>query len=542
MKSTDKRKILLMNSHSREGVYVTPAMGIFKIAEFARIRGVACDILDYDIDDDAVFLENAERGDYCVIAMSVTHYQMEADLDRLWKFRRCAEKSEKPVIIAGGGQEAAMNYEQWLDAALDIVFMGFAEVIFHEFCRRVIEVDGRKSFDLGALADGINGVAYRSNEGNLLFRFADTLSHAAFSEMFYDNVIEMDVPYQKYWDYVRSSYKDTATGGGDFIYEHVRLYGTSHCPRRCGFCSSQTFLAFSQEAIPRIAMLSADQLVSLVVHHCQKYGARLAIFSDDDFLVGPGVGVKRAMAFCAGMIAEKKAGNLPTDFRFHFQARVADLLTRHQLNIPLLQALFDAGCMGCSLGVETFSERLLRSPSINKIGVTVKDCRNVLDAMLDIGLVPQINVILGPPESTVEDLLDTIKAALEYVERGADVALVTRVEVYPGAPLASDPNYPYYTRTWTNPHTGQSIEIVDYFKSWDPVIDRVCGNFNETRDAEISAVKRQCGWSGRTGSKRIIAFCSILAVLRLLDQREMIEHVSRSMEDTVRQAELQIAV
>lgn len=238
MSQKGKRKVLLMNSHSREGVYVTPAMGIFKIAEYARNRGIEVDILDYDIDDDAEFVMNAERGEYYVIAMSVTHYQMEADLERLWKFRKCAESSGNPVIIAGGGQEATMNYKQWLDAALDITFFGFAEVVFFEFCRRALENDG-KPFDLSVLSEGLKGLAYKSDGGEHVFRFAETLGPEAFQEMFYDNVLEMDVPYQKYWDYLRTSFDSMDVGGAGFIFEHVRLYGTSHCPRRCGFAAAR---------------------------------------------------------------------------------------------------------------------------------------------------------------------------------------------------------------------------------------------------------------------------------------------------------------
>lgn len=532
---TGQRKILLMNSHSREGVYVTPAMGIFKVAEFARKRGIDCDILDYDIDDDSEFIKNAERGEYAVIAMSVTHYQMEADLERLWMFRKCAEKSGNPVIIAGGGQEAAMNYEQWLDAALDIVFLGFAEVTFYEFCRRVLDAD-RKLFDLSALADGLKGMTYRDQGGKLVFHYADTMDHDKFRGMFYDSVLEMDVPYQKYWDYLRQSFKGRDVGGAGFIFEHVRLYGTSHCPRRCGFCSSQTFLPFSQEATPKISMLDADQLVHLVVHHYQKYGAKLVIFSDDDFLVGPGVGARRALSFCKGIIAAKKSGDLPSDFHFHFQARIADVLTRHQINMELLQALVDAGCMGCSLGVETFSEKLIKSPSINKIGVTVTDCRDVLNAMLDIGMVPQINIILGPPESTVEDLIDTIKVVAEFIEKGADIALVTRVEVYPGSPLSMNRKYPYHSRTWTNPHNGQSIEIADYFKSWDQDIERVCTNFNKARDAELDLIKKRYGWENQIIHKRIVAFGSIIAILKILERPDLLRDISGVMERIIQQS------
>lgn len=531
MSAAIERKILLINSHSREGVYVTPAMGLFKIAGYLKKNGIGCDVLDYDIDDDRDFLTEAASGAYAVIGMSVTHFQMESDLERLWKFRKAAESSGLPCVIAGGGQEATMNYEQWLNAALDIVFFGFAEETYFSFCQRVFQ-SGVDKPKLDDLADGLDGVAYFDRQKNLISRAAAPLTKEKFSQLFFDNIFDLDVPYEKYWQYLRNKYKAWAVGGADFIYEHVRIYGTSHCPRRCGFCSSQTFLPFSQDPLPKILMLEAEQYVQLIVYHYQKFGARMVTFSDDDFLVGSGVGAKRAIDVAKGILREKQSGNLPQDFKFHFQARIADVIFKRQLNTELLDSLAEAGCIGFSVGVETFSEKLIKSPSINKVGITVKDCRWVLDAMLEHGLVPQINVILGTPETNVEDLVETIMAAAEYVEKGADIALVTRVEVYPGAPLADNPDYPYHCRNWTNPYTGEIVEISDYFQCWDPEIDRMCENFNEAKDQELRAIKKEFGWEGQTVHKRIVAFANLLAVGKLLHRTDIIERIEGLLDES----------
>jgi radical SAM superfamily enzyme YgiQ (UPF0313 family) len=507
-------------------------MGLFKIAGYLKKNGIGCDVLDYDIDDDRDFLTKAASGTYAVIGMSVTHFQMESDLERLWKFRKVAESSGLPTVIAGGGQEATMNYEQWLNAALDIVFFGFAEETYFSFCQRVLKCDVDKP-KLDDLADGLNGVAYFDNHKNLISRAAVPLTKEKFSELFFDNIFDLDVPYEKYWQHLRKNYTAWAVGGAGFIFEHVRIYGTSHCPRRCGFCSSQTFLPFSQEPLPKIIMLDAEQYVKLIVYHFQKFGARMVTFSDDDFLVGSGVGAKRAIDVAKGILREKQSGNLPQDFKFHFQARIADVIFKRQLNTELLDSLAEAGCIGFSVGVETFSEKLLKSPSINKVGITVKDCRWVLDAMLERVLVPQINVILGAPETNVEDLVETIMAAAEYVEKGADIALVTRVEVYPGAPLAKNPDYPYHNRIWTNPYTGDSVEISDYFQCWDPVIDRMCEGFNEAKDQELHAIKQRFGWEGQTVHKRIVAFANLIAVGKLLRRPDIVERIDGLLNETL---------
>ena len=67
-----------------------------------------------------------------------------------------------------------------------------------------------------------------------------------------------------------------------------------------------------------------------------------------------------------------------------------------------------ASFLSIGLGVETFSDRLLKCPSINKKGLTSADSLKVIDAMLSTKIVPQINIIIGIPESTPDELADTL--------------------------------------------------------------------------------------------------------------------------------------
>ncbi len=532
--SSVQRSVLLLNSHSRDGVYVSPPVGLVKIANVLRKGGVACDILDYDIDDEAPFLEKARRGAYAVIGMSVTHFQMEADLDRVWKFRQTALQSGRPSWIVGGGQEAAMNFRQWLDVALDLIFLGFAEKTFLEFCRRVLaqEAEGDARGPLSLLTADMDGVAFLRDDGGTVFRPAGALEPALFKELFFDNVMELDVDYAKYWNRVRADFESETVGAADFVFENVRLYTSSHCPRRCGFCSSQTFLPFSQDGASRILSVAPEQLIALLHRYKDRYGARMIQFSDDDFGIGAGAGMQRVTEFCRLVIEEKAQGTIPRDFRFSCQARVADFLVRGEVTEDALAAMARAGFLGLSLGVETFSQKLLKAPSINKVGVTVADCRKVLDAALRQGLVPQINIILGIPESTPDDLVETMLETCACIEKGCDVALVTRVEVYQGSPMSTNPDYTVRWRHWTNPHDGREVAIADYFEPRDPVIAHVCDHFKTAMAAELQAIKKERGWEGKTAHKRIVAFANLIAVSRLLERPDLVKRFQDAVEAT----------
>ena len=153
-----------------------------------------------------------------------------------------------------------------------------------------------------------------------------------------------------------------------------------------------------------------------------------------------------------------------------------------------------------------------------------EDIEKVLDGMLNIGMVPQINILICVPESTPQDVIDSMMATCEYIEKGCDVAVRGRLEVYPGAPLAENPLYGQAIREWKNSYTGQTLEIVDHFIPFDPKVAYICRNFDTLMDEELQNIKSMFGWEGQNVHKRIIGFSSLIAISKLLDRPDLAEH------------------
>jgi len=182
-----------------------------------------------------------------------------------------------------------------------------------------------------------------------------------------------------------------------FFVKTVRLYTSSHCPWKCGFCSSHSFLRMSnatveqEEKIPKkpkngelvsmnalattgsqphpVYRISPEQIYDIIVRHYDKYNPRVFLFNDDAFWDGNDRGFNHIMALCDLIIEGKRKGRIKQDIIFNCQAKVGDFIIKkptRRLHDELIVKLKEAGFYHFGTGVETFAERLLMVPSINR--------------------------------------------------------------------------------------------------------------------------------------------------------------------------------
>ncbi len=533
-------KVLLVTLKAAPGFNIAPSIGIHQLQQYLEQRGIGCEVLDREFEDEEPYVEKARNGAYAVIGLSVSHLHMTVDLTLLWRFRMAVEEGGGKCVFVAGGQEATMNARQWLELGVDLIFKGFAEKTLFSFCERL---DGDslvfgKPIDLAGLADGIPGIAYLDGEGELVSVAAPPLTREVFRELCFEQVLTNDVPYHKYWDRVRDDSADTTLGAADFFVENVRVYTTSHCPRKCGFCNSQSFLPWSQDASMPIIQLTAEEVVGLIVMYVDRYGARSFLFSDDDFPVGNRAGLARVGEICHRVIELKESGRIPGDIRFSCQARIADFLLRDGykrkvVNRDLLALMARAGFMSFGLGVETWSDRILKVPSIYKLGIELSDCRDVIEAMLELGLVPQINLILGIPEYTVDELATTMEAAIDFILDGCDIAMTKLMWAWPGAPLHEGGAYPMTYKKWTNPWTGQEALISDYFIPHDPKIARIIERFDRAAAAELKEAVKRRDWNGKIVHKRVVNLTGFIAIAKLIERTDIAERYEKLLDDVI---------
>lgn len=521
-------RVLLVSAKAKQGYNIAPPLGLYQLRLFVCERGVDCELLDRELDDPQPYLERAEAGEFDIIGFSVTHFNMLEDLELLHAFRSASTRSGRRGLILAGGPEATINHAQWLGLGVDMIIVGFGEKPLLELCERVRRLDrlDMADLDLPALVAGMDATCYVGKDGDIVYTPARAFQVGEFRELFYHQILKLDLPYQRYWDRQRAEWSDPEVGGADFIIENVRLYTTSHCPRNCGFCNTQTFLPMSMQQKVPITWLAAEDVASLVEHFCARFGATSFLFSDDDFPVGNRLGLERLSRFCELVLEMKSAGRILPNVRFSCQARIMDFILpgpERAVNLALLELMAKAGFMSMGMGVETFIDRALRAPSINKVGCTSGDIHNVLGAMLDVGLVPQVNQILGIPEYTPEELLESMEHVVHYYSRGCDSAVIKYVWALTGAPIYGKNLYEVVYKKWTNPVTGEDIKEADYYKPYHPEVARAMELIDDAAAEELKKVVDAQGWHGKTVHKRIIGMTTLLAVFRLLGRDDLAE-------------------
>ncbi|MBF0382243.1 MAG: hypothetical protein HQL69_14560 [Magnetococcales bacterium] len=526
-------RVLLLTSMSERGVNMTPPIGLHRLRFYLAQRGISCDVVDFAIEDSDKSLLDVKRGLYHIIGIQVTHFQIITDLELLWLYKDASRQCRHNVLMIAGGQEATMNHKQWLEVGIDLIGLGFAEKVMYEIASimatHITDAGPKAPIDVGQLFGELNGVAFLDNHGQAVYRPAQHMDEDEFRQLNYNQVKKMDIPHLEYWELVRAQRADLfVTGERRYTYETVRLYTSSHCPRRCGFCSSQNFFPISLGQKSPILMLTASEVFDLIIYHIETYGAKAFLFTDDDFAVGNRSGLERFKNLCNIIIAGKKSGQIPAELRFIFQARIADFLIRtndtkkqHEINFELLDLISTAGFRNVGLGVETFSENLLFAPSINK-RVTSKACHDVINAMLKRKMVPQIYIIIGIPESSCEELVDSMDAAIDYMDKGCDVGMVTQLRAYPGSPLVQNPEYKIAYKSWQHPDTGKIHKFMDYFIPGDPVMKVVAANIKEEALVELEKAVSDNNLDDTTiWPKSLIGVTAFMAAARLLNRMDV---------------------
>jgi len=528
-------RVLLVIGKSQSGNTISPPIGLYKLKNYLHQRNISCDVLAMDLHSIDSALEKTRCGNYQIIGFSLSHWSLIDDLAALWQFREAASQLDNPPLFIAGGQEAAMNAKQCLQMGIELIFLGFAEKTLYEFCVRYRDIQAAvRRIPVEEIAGSLEGLAYLNSDGQMVFREATALNQQYFEDISYQQLFSMEVPYREFWEALRQKQSDTSLGS-TFVFEFVRIYTASHCPRRCGFCNSQSFLPISQGCPTKIIHLSADQISDLLLFYIDYYGARGFFFSDDDFPLGNKSGIQRVEQLCDLILEHKACGRMRSATNFSCQARIADFLLpkvgdKREVNIPLLKLMASAGFNSIAMGVETFSDRLLRVPSINKIGVNSNNCFDVLDAMLNAGMTPLINIILGIPEATRSELLDTLRIAVYYVTKGCEINVSGPLYALPGAPMLQHSNYQIAYRQWTHPETHQTFSIENYFIPEDALVAKVSANYETEFETHLELLAIKHNWNGKIIHKRAKNVLAIIVATRLLGDFDLADQFEEILD------------
>lgn len=337
-----------------------PDLALGYIAEFLQSNGVEYDILDLSLGygfEDIIKKVNAFQPDLIGIAMKSYRYK-----DSYALIARI--KNQFPAIpIAVGAAHISTEKEKVLEecTAIDFGVVKEGEETLLELCQ-------------GKSLPEIKGIIYREN-GKMIFT----------GERLFRRDIQ-SLPWPKYEKFELKKY----------WYPGMVVLSSRGCPEKCTFC-----------AVPLVSgnwwrFRSPESMIEEANYWYEK-GYRRLEYLDDNFSLD----LNRIHKFCDLVEKNNLKGmifNVPQGVR-------AD-----RVNRQLLQRMKEVGFISIAFGVEVGNEKMLQ---LVKKGETLGTIEKAIQDALEVGFDIHLNMMVGFPDQTVEDVEETFSFALKYPIRWA---------------------------------------------------------------------------------------------------------------------------
>jgi radical SAM superfamily enzyme YgiQ (UPF0313 family) len=429
--------------HCGEYTFLAPPLGVWRLTGVLEAAGVRAKVFDPNCcsgPPQRALEKELLQGGWDVIGMSTTGMTLRFDLELAHLARRMAPNA----LIVAGGMEATFKPELMFELGpFDLVVLGEGE-------RPLLELAAR--LRSGAPTGGISGTAERGRDGRTLRLPQQALARTELRDAIFSTPYEK-MPYAAYWDRLESAYQIGALPSKAAREAHlaeirsVRLITLNYCPMGCTFCSATNFLHHAQGNVAAIARLAADECVSMIERIVAAHPrVRTIIFQDDIFTFTQD---HRVLPLCAAIVDAKKSGALPPTLQFISTNRI------DAMSVERLQAMRRAGFRVLGFGIESFSPRVLAE--FNKAQIH-RHIEPMLNAALDAGITPFLDLILSSPRAHLHDVAETLREAYRWLRRGCEIGMYPYVIPFSGASLAQDASLLPYTVSARRRVAGTSVE------------------------------------------------------------------------------------
>lgn len=417
-------KILLVVYDADNYIHFFP-QGLAYVAAIMRQEGHEVEIYSQDQHHypDSHLTQYLDKNRFDVIGISIIagYYQYR----KLLSISEAINKSRRRPFYIIGGHGPSPEPEFFLDkTGADAVVIGEGEITVVKLLKAL---EKKKSFS------GIKGIAYREsgkvviNERQPLIGDINVLPFPAYDLFPMEYYRLMRMPH------VRNS---------DFVMPMLSGRG---CTFRCTFCyrMDKGFRPRSNESIiEEIKLLKKD------------YGITYIAFSDELLMSS----VERTEGLCRDFIKARLNIRWDCNGRLNF-ART-----------DLLRLMKKAGCVFINYGIESMDDNVLKNM---KKGLTTKQIIKGIEATLEVGISPGLNILFGNIGDSRETLRKGVDFLLKYDDR-AQFRTIRPVTPYPGSPL-------YYHAI----EKGLLKDCRDFYENKHLNSDLVAINFTELSDKEF---------------------------------------------------------
>lgn len=367
-------KILLVNPPKKNEIFgnnpqlienvrgFNPPLGILYIAGYLLENSshtvFAVDAQVEELDYEQLKISMSKNGPYDVIGLTVMTFTI---IDVMLTVRLIKSLWPDVTVVLGGPHASIYPRETVALGGVDYAIVGEGEITFLELLNAI---ENNKS------PENIAGLAFKKAG-----KYIQTTTRPPLEEL--DSLAEPArhlVPYEKYFSILFKGRPVTS------------IFTSRGCPFRCTFCD--------RPHMGKKFRFRSAKAVLKEMKNCLEMGIQEFLFYDDTFTVNR----ERVMELCDLIIREKMY--VTWDVRAHVNT----------IDKAMLEKMKKAGCQAIHYGVESGSERILKS--IEK-GITKKKARDVFQITKESGIKTLAYFIIGFPSETESEIQGTIDFAIE---------------------------------------------------------------------------------------------------------------------------------
>ena len=371
-------------NYNQEASKTGLTLGLAYIAAFLNQNHHHTDIINapYQGLDSEYIIRQISIVQYKLVGISMS---IQEDVPDGIELARKIRKAYPNIIIIVGGHFATHESKEILRNVneIDIVIRGEGEKTILNLIQ---------AFESGDSLCNVNGITFREN--------GELLSNAPASLI--DDLDSLPSPINEL--YRLSGLEE----------ESVTISAQRGCYGNCSFCS---IVAFYGKSI--IRRRSPHNVVDEIEEYYNRFGKRVFSFIDDDFVDHSKSSINWIDEFCN----EIKKRDLKIKFNMVFRA--------NDCTLEILQPLIDVGLYEVGIGVESFSENVLKRMNKN---ISLQDITNAVKIVREAGLKLIIGYIMFEPDMSFDDLYKNY-IFLRMYGFFAPVHVYNYAKPYSGTPL-----------------------------------------------------------------------------------------------------------
>lgn len=422
-----KKKVLLISPITEEHTGIEnfgdPAIGVHRIASYLRVRGHYVRI--YDCNIDPPFEETYQDKSFDVIGISILAETLIVSL----KFIRKLREGWPEAKIIAGGIEASLNYQAILDnSPCDAVCLAEGEDVMLQIC------DGRVPFH------SIPGLVIKNKAipitNDSLWGYCSRYDFSKTRQ-------------EEYWGFTKKITKEDWQ-------PVVRLVTSSHCLRKCSFCSVRLWHEQACGEITPVAYLSPEQVETLLQRIKEQLPETEKIYFCEDNLL-----VTRKRAYDLIPILKK--------FSFQYLIQTATWM----LTEDIVKKLAEAGIVHITCGVENASSYVRDSLNKHQDDKRIED---IIDWCNEAGIRCYYLIILFTKKTRIEDLWINYITLTRWMEKGIMISVEPFEHLYRGSLDYDSDSDSEYEIAQLN---GHSLKRPTILLPDDPEVRNLLYNFRE---------------------------------------------------------------